>query len=367
MGKYLEELKIIQKEYFNLISSFGLSDSEDTFYSSAVNLIEKCEHFWTSKVPQIDIILADLTQTEHCFILEGAVYLDTKNNGHYKYVTLGDYHFLNDPFVKMRNLFAFGKGSVTKKCKEYFINAYNDTLSILKDYPNTFYFISLEVLCAKEFDENIDIGEKVYWDIISDALGNNYRSITDLENNFDSIDELECVIRPELNKHFIFSSKEDVELPLKTRIDDYCKYNQEMARVKYKTEMQKFYCSTISYIQQAVCITLKCLQYRLHPFIRFDITFHYLFLLFNCFQKDENVDILQRDLIISFIMATRILGNEIKDIPFDVFASICKKGKLYEQICENSFPNDQNIAALHLKDVVKCIEERYHALFGIRS
>lgn len=243
MSKYLSELKAIQRQYADLITSFDFSQVDDSFYYKAVDLIEKCEQFWTCKSEQLSITLNDLTSCSRCYVLEGAVYLDVKNQGQYEFVTLGDYHFLNDPFVKMRHFFGLGKSAVTDHCREYFIDAYNDTVSILKDYSEYLFFISLKVLCARQFDEDIATGEKVYWDIISDALGKEYRSLDDLGADYHTIDEIENVMRPEVNKYFIFSGRSDANLSqeidtmqIDTEIANYEKKLKEVIANKTRLE-----------------------------------------------------------------------------------------------------------------------------------
>ena len=363
MSKYLSELKAIQRQYADLITSFDFSQVDDSFYYKAVDLIEKCEQFWTRKSEQLSIILNDLTSCSRCYVLEGAVYLDVKNQGQYEFVTLGDYHFLNDPFVKMRHFFGLGKSAVTDHCREYFIDAYNDTVSILKDYSEHLFFISLKVLCARQFDEDIAVGEKVYWDIISDALGKDYRSLEDLCTDYHTIDDIENAMRPEVNKHFIFSDRNDSNLSLKERVEKYCKLSQSMIVFGEQTEIQKFFYSTKSLVEQAVHISLNCLQFNLHPFVRYEVAFHYLVLLLNCFSDEKSVENYLLDVIISYLISAYVIGDEIDSISFVDYYSRCKNGKLTNKLLSAIDVSDLGLSSLNLRKVMDDISNVYHTIF----
>ena len=363
MTKYIYELKTIQSHYADLITSFDFSQIGDSFYYKAIELIEKCEQFWTHNCQKLAVILNNLTSCNRCFILEGAVFLDVKNKGQYKFATLGDYHFLNDPFVKMRNFFALGKDSITDYCREYFLDAFNDTVSILKNYSEYFYFISLEVLCAQQFDEDIKIGDKVYWDIISDALGKEYKSLKELENDYHTLDEVERAMRPEIMKHFIFSERKDVDLSLKERVEKYCENSQLIIALHIQTDIQKFYFSTVAFIQQAISISLNCLQFNLHPFIRYEVSFHYLILLLNTFASEKIIEAYLLDVIISYLISAWVVGDEVDGFTFSDFFSICKREKLTDKIYDKIKGKEFRISALNIKKTVEELLAIYHSIF----
>lgn len=354
----------MQKQYAELLASVDFSEEDDSFYYNAVTLIERCEQFWTGNIEKLSIILDDFTSSRNCFVLEGAIFLDVKNNGHYEFSVLGNYHFLNDPFVKMRNFFAFGKNSITDYCKKYFLDAYNDTVFILKNYSEYFFFISLEVLSSKQYDENMAIGDKVYWDIISDALGKEYKSLNKLKSDYRSIDEIEHDMRPEIAKHFIFSERNDIKLSLKERIEKYCKHGQSMVSTNNQDEIQKFYISTISLIQQAVDISLNCLQYNLHPFIRFEVVYHYLVLLLCNFTNKKKIRACLLDVIISYLLSTRIVGDEIERISFVDFYAACKKGKLTDKLYNKMDKVDLGSLTLNNREILDDLLKIYHSVLN---
>ena len=335
MNYYINDLKAIEKQYAELVNSFDFSSPGVSFYYQAIGLIEKCEMFWTSNRPKISRILDDLTSNSHCFVLAGAIFLDTNNSSHYEFAALGEYHLLNDPFVRMRNFFANGESS-------------------------------LDVLCAPRFDEYILLGNKAYWDLISDALNKDYRSLNDLKRDFHTLDEIEKAMRPELNKHFIFSDENDANLSLKERIEKYCEYNQSLISMDLQDDIERFYISTMGQIQQAIDITFKCAQYNLHPFIRFEVTFHYLLLLLGCFPKEKYVESLLLDVIISYLFSNYVIGNEIEKVTFDDYISFCSKEKLFDKMCGIVNANSNNAFSMSLAETVEKMSEEYHIALEYR-
>ncbi len=362
MNKYKSELRNIQMQYTELISSFDFANADDSFYHKAVTLIEKTEQFWMCNRQKLSIIIDDLSASNNCFVLVGVSFLDVKNNGHYEFAALGDFHFLNDPFVRMRKIFALGKNSVTDYCRKLFLDAYNDTVAILKNYADYFFFISLEVLCSNQFDENIMFGNEVYWNIISDALGKKYLSVDELQRDYQGLDEIERNVNSKVADCFIFSDKNDINLSLKTRVEKYCERGRTMVNIQSQTEVQKFYLSTISLIQTAVNILLNCLQFNLHPFVRYDIIYHYLTLLLYSLPNETEIKNYLLDVIISYFFSTRVIGTETYKIPFVDFYDECQQGKLTAKLYDKLNKIDLSVSKLNANEIIDELSSTYHSV-----
>ena len=361
MNKYSSEMTKIQKQYADLINSFCFSETED-FYYTAISLIEKCERFWTTNGQKMSMILDDLASSRRCCVLEGAIYLGIKNKEHYPFFSLGEYHFLNDPFVKMRYLFVNGEKGTTEYCKRYFLNAYYDTVSILKDYSNYFHFFSLDVLCAHQLNDFLLLGEKVYWDSISAAVGKECRSIKDLEDSFRTLDGIERAIHPDVLKQFVFLDSNDINLSLKERVERFCQFGQSIVGVKEHSDIQKFYIATITFVQQAVSIVAKCLQFKIHPFIRSEIVFRYSALILKGLSNEITADYLL-DAIVSYCISTFIIDKEADSIPFDEFASICLKERFSEKVFKEITITYVDSSAFHFDQIIDTLLKIYHSIF----
>lgn len=149
-------------------------------------------------------ILSDLSASAQCFFLSGAIYLDISGNGHYAFGAIGERSIINDPVLRMKNFFISNINSVSDRLKHYFFSAVSDTITVLEQYSDYFIVISIESLLYADADDNLELGEKVYWDVLSSALNYDIRDLEALRNKFPTIGELEKNLGIAA-KRFIFS------------------------------------------------------------------------------------------------------------------------------------------------------------------
>lgn len=197
MSKYMDDLKEIQQQYFNLINSYEIPNNKADFYSKTVALIDRCEAFWLSKKLQLSLIIEDITKDNNCFLLSGAIYLDVAGNGHYTFGALGDINIVSDPIIRMRGFFANGLDGINEYTITYFCDVFSDILNIQKDFSDEFIFISIDILYDSFRHENMRLIDKVYWDIISELLNKEIRSLKELKKEFTTIEKVEKNITKE--------------------------------------------------------------------------------------------------------------------------------------------------------------------------
>ena len=88
-------VKILQHE--SKINQEGLSVKDISF------LLDEIKCFWLERLKIIEFELEELTEKHLCFLLSGAIYLNVSEYEHFYFKSLGDYHLLYDPFLKMEN------------------------------------------------------------------------------------------------------------------------------------------------------------------------------------------------------------------------------------------------------------------------
>ena len=361
-NKYTIELKKIQQQYFDLIKSADITENDPEFYFKAVALIDKCEAFWLSKKIQLSIILDELTKNQKCFLLSGAIYLDVDGNGHYTFGALGDLNILNDPIVRMRGFFAKGLEGINENTKTYFWDALSDTLKIIDQYPNEFLFISIDILYDSVRKENLELIDKIYWDLISDIVNKEIRSIKNLTKAFATIDDIEKSIPKEKLDRLIFNDDSDVELSLKNRLEKYFNNSQIPLNLSIQNDIARFYFATFSQIQQAVEIIFKCLQFNLIPFIRYEVTIKYFMLIGSAFSKDLDLKETIDYSIIGYLYSAYIETEEVYKIDFKTFFNKCKEQQFIKSIY-NKLTNDGNdMHAMHVTEVLDEINNTFTSL-----
>ncbi|MDD4494293.1 MAG: hypothetical protein PHV32_08085 [Eubacteriales bacterium] len=364
MTKYMDDLSKIQREYFDLISDFNISEIEIDFYSKVVALVDKCEAFWLSKKQQLSLILDDLTKDKKCFLLSGAIYLDVKENGHYTFGALGDMNILNDPIIRMRGFFASGIDGINEHTISYFRDAYMDTIDILKNYSEEFIFISVDILFDSFQKDNMKLINKAYWDIISKLLNKEIDSLEIMKNTFSSIDEIEKCMSKKALDTLIFSDAYDIELSLNMRLNKYFNDSQLPLSFSIKNEIEMFYFATFSQIQQTLDIVFKCLQFNLIPFIRFDVTFRYFTLIGGAFSNDKTLKELLNYSVIGYIFSEYVDIDRIYENDFESFYSKCKREHFTEKVYNRIIQGNKDAWSFHIGDIINIIKETLYNIEG---
>ena len=147
---------------------------------------------------------------------------------------------------------------------------------------------------------------------------------------------------------------------LKERVEKYCKCRQSMIALGEQTEIEQFFNSSISLVEQAVHISLNCLQFNLHPFIRNEVAFHYLVLLLTCFSNEKSLENYLWDVTMSYLISAYVIVDEIDSISFGDYYSKCKKGKLTEKLFSIVKESDLKIQSLNLEKLVDDISNLFH-------
>ena len=324
MSKYNNELKNIQRHYLEILHSFSPDAEGEEFYFRAVSLIDKCESFWMSKRIELSVILDDLTDTEQCFLLSGAIYLDIANNGHYDFGAIGERNIINDPILRIKGFFDDCNKNVSIRLKEYFSDAISDTITVLERFGDYFIVISMESLLFADADENNKLAEKVYWDILSNVLNCNVRSIEALRTQFSTIDDLENGLG-ENAKRFIFSNMQDSDLSLTNRVKKWFNDNNQMKKMKLTNEIDLFFIASIAQIHQAFDILIKCSMFNLFPFIRFDVSFQYFVLLAEAFSDDDSLKRRIEYAIVCYLFVHYIIPENVYETDFFKYCNLCKE------------------------------------------
>ncbi len=357
MAKYTDDLKEIQQQYSKLIRSSNVSYDPGNFYFDAISLVEKCEAFWLSKNQQLSLILDDLTKENKCFFLSGAIYLNVAENEHYTFAALGDIHILNDPFVRMHGFFANGLDGINIHTISYFRDVYADTQNILDNYYDQFIFLSVDIMFDSVEKDKLKVISKGYWNVISSLLDTDINSVKEMKQQYSSIDDIEKHLSVKALNSLIFNDTDDAKLSLKARINKYFNDSQLPMNIKIDDDFQRFHFATFAQISQAMEIILKCLQFNIIPYVRFDVTFRYLLLIGGAFNSDAKLKYILDYTIIGYLLSENINSHEIAKMGFESFYGKCNKNHYIDIVYSKLNENGNDMHFLHVEDVINEIIE----------
>jgi len=359
MIKYNKEISAIQKDYLNILMPYKESlNATSDFLMESTLLIEDIKKFWLSQSSYISLMLDSMTK-KNCTLLCGAIYLGVEDNEEYIFTTFGYNRFLNDPFIRMEPILLGQTGEITPYAKSYFENAYNDTIAILQSFSNEITFVPMQLLYNRQIKDHKDTISHGYWGVISSLLKGDFSSAEDLKSSFPDCASIEKSLSEESLTHLIFLDPSDIEITLSQRINKYFQENSAMLPIDYDDEIDKFIFATYAQITQVLDILLMCLYFNVIPFIRYEITFHYLILLSGSFREQKEISTVIIKTIIIYLFYHNIDRRIFDSIVFTDYSEHMKHNDLLEKVISRITSNGESFFAKKVDEIVSIIQEEF--------
>ncbi len=359
----IKELENIQNDYTRLIESYSDTFKTGEFdYSIVSSFIEEVEVFWLERLDSARLLLDMLTSNNECYLLSGAMYLDSKNNEHFFLKTLGDYQIVYDPFIKMEpfirnNLVRMGR----QKTKDFFMKVFRDTYNVLTECKNDFIILPVTHLAwSLEKEKHMEILREIHLNFISGILGKEIKSV----NNFYGLYKSYAQIIEDLDEFYIdnliFNGIEDTEIGLDERINKYIETNvQEM---KDNSEVEKFMLSTYTMIAQITDILLITLNLRLIPFIRYDVTFRYFLMMNKLVREDKETSSMLNKTILAYLFYERYPNRFFNDFNYNEYVSKLKDYNLLEDVSSTLNLKNNQLEDYGVQEIIETISGKFEKI-----
>lgn len=306
----LQKIQHYQSEYYQLIRQTKIIDTEKLTFNKIAAFIDEIKYFWLKRLDIIDLELSDLTENHTCFLLTGAIYLNIHNNEHFYFKSLGDYHLLPDPFLKLENFFRVPEDKVNAiKFVELFNNVLLDTLNLLEKYQKFFYILPIRELAIDEELEYQKLIDNFFISFLSSAFGRQFANQDDFCNAYTTFEDIESNLEPQLRDRLIFNDYIDENLSLREKIEIYSESQISCSQLMSgESETKIFLAILYSYVAQVSGILLTCAILHVNPYIRFEVTFHYLLLIMHTFTKEQYLKSLIEKTIIFYVFRRMMDG-----------------------------------------------------------
>jgi hypothetical protein len=360
MEKYIKEISDIQNTYYDILRSHQyLFEETDNFSYEAMLLVEELKRLWAERLSNISLILDSLTNTGNSVLLCGAIYLDVKENEEFIFSTFGPHHFLNDPLLKMEPFLLGQSGHATADAKDYFKNVYIDTLQTLSSFSNEITFLPFYQIYSSQIKDTRQTINNGYWGVISSLLKGSYSSINDIKKSFSDINSIEKGLTHESLRNLIFIDRSDAETGLLQRIDRYFSENSNMLPMDCDDEIAKFVISTFGQIAQVLELLLMCLFFNVIPFLRNEITFHYLMLLSGSFMKHKEISSVINKTIIIYLFYYSVDRHKFDNLNFTEYSQKMREYDLLGKIYSELNCNDDSFFKNNVNDIVDIIQDQF--------
>ncbi|PFE48189.1 hypothetical protein CN318_29750 [Bacillus cereus] len=356
----MKELENIQNDYTKLIESYS-----DTFefgefdYSIVSSFIEEVEVFWLNRLETTSLLLDMLTSNNECYLLSGAIYLDSKNNEHFPLKALGDYQIIYDPFIKMEpfirnNLPQMGE----QKTADFFKKVFRDTFNILTNLKNEFIILPVVQLAWNlEIDKHMQILQDIHMNFLSGILGKELKSTDHFYELYKSYSQIIEDLDGFYLENLIFNGVEDAEIQLEERINKYIGDNLQMA--SDKPEAEKFMLATFAMIAQITDILLIAINLKLIPFIRYSVTFRYFLIMNKLVSEDKETKSMLDKSIIAYLFYEQYPNSFFSDFSYNEYVSQLKEYNLIDDVSKSLNLISNDLENYHVQEIIKTIVGKF--------
>jgi hypothetical protein len=354
-----------QEEYLNLLLQYKEDvQASDLSVTKICALLDEVKCFWLKQIKPIEFELEELAESQTCFVLSGAIFLNVSEYEHYFFKSLGDCHIISDPFSKFEMIFRHPEDEINVVYTvNYFKRAFLDTLEILTTYKGYFYVLPIQEIAIEEPQKHRELLDMFFWKFISEAFGDDFKSNKDFHEKYKTLEEVETGLSSYVRNHLVFDDLADRNLSLRERVEKHSsQYTNISSAIAIKSDVQSFLIAVFSYIAQIADVLYVCSVLRLNPYIRFDITFTYFTMVMNIFVDDENLRKMIERTLICYIFYKATDESKFEDIAFSDYCKRLENKALLNSIIYKIHVQGIDIFKDDTSKVVKIIEEEFESI-----
>jgi hypothetical protein len=261
------ELQKLQFEYRKILEN----TSRNIFQRDSTAVIDEINIFWHRNKKLVQSILRYLHKPYNAYVFTAATIMDIDDYEHYPFVSLGEYHFWDDPIYTYSKIIGKGNNnSFGDKMRKQVISTINDNIKILEYTPDIIYILPIRLLSNTDDNTVHNAAQQAFLSLFQNNVDFNY-----YRKNFKTISDIKNGLSHGIENSIIFSEDDDNSLDFETRFRDY-KASTILPLKNDATDAEVFWFCIYSYLAQAFDIMLMCTEYQLIPYIRFEVAFKYM-------------------------------------------------------------------------------------------
>jgi len=351
-----------QSEYHELISQFTSSHNINELTPRQIALfMDEVKYFWMKRLDIIGVELESLTERNTCYLLSGEIYLNVSENEHFYFKSLGDFHLLHDPFLKIEHFFRIPEGLIDKgEYVNYFRRVLIDSIKVLENYQLNFFILPIQLLAIEINQKHHEVIDKFFFNFLSSMFGKKYEEQDLFCVDFNTFEEIENQLEPYVCDRIVFDSvgKETISLrrKIEMHITSQPSYTQLIAGLP---EAKVFLVILYSYVAQISDTLLVCSVLRLYPYIRNEVTFSYLLLIMFTFIEDEMLRDMIEKAIVFYIFRKEMDGAFEHFESFEYYCEKIGEKKALPKILSNMRASDIDIFQGGIQKIAKIIQELF--------
>jgi len=361
----LQNIQRSQIEYLDLLLQHKeYIQVDDLSVTKICTLLDEVKCFWLKQLKSIEFELEELAESQTCFVLSGAIFLNVSEYEHFFFKSLGDCHIISDPFSKLEMIFRHPEEDINiGNTVDYFKRAFFDTLEILTTYKGHFYVLPIQEIAVEDQQKHRELLDTFFWRFISNAFDDEFKSHEDFHKKYNNFEEMEAGLNSYVREHLVFNHLSDRNLSLRERVEKHSgEYTNISSAIVARSDVQRFLIAVYSYIAQIADILYVCSVLRINPYIRFDILFSYFTLVMSVFIEDKNLRGMIEKTLICYLFYRTIDESRFENTTFSDYCGRLKNKPLLNPIIEKIRSQNIDIFNDDTSKVVEIIETEFKTI-----
>jgi hypothetical protein len=356
-----------QEEYLKLVQSYSDTvDQNDFSISQICCFLDEVNIFWLKRRQIIQFKIEKITENNVCFLLSGSTYLNVSENEHYFYKSLGDLHFLPDPFEKIEPFYRLRNVNLqVNEIISLFKTTFSDTLEILSKYKSQFIFLPINKLTYFDEKELQKTFYKTTWNFLSQILKTGIDDEDRFHKTYNRYEDIEEDIKDFFLDYLLFNDQHDRDLSLRQRLNLYiANQNELFTIINGFSETEIFFISLYSLISQATDILFKCAELEISPYIRSLVPINYLSLITSIVLEQPKIKwIIENTMIFYWFHRTTEI-EKITKYKFQQYCQLIKKVDILDSVRDLIIEKEIDIFSDSNQPVISLMKEIISNLDG---
>ncbi|MFS1000423.1 hypothetical protein [Enterococcus casseliflavus] len=352
--KFMEELIKIQNEYIYLLE-LGLTEWGDEYF---VEFIEEINLFWKRNENVLNKIYEYEFPYLETVFLTAVTKVDLEYLQHYSMKISGEICLIDDPLISYLNLlYKDLSPKMSKKFSDVIQDNIRDSIELYKTASNDFFILPLRTIIPIEA---VTKATKQFFISLFEGIS----SIEDYFEKINTFEDIELYLKESVKDWILFGWKDEKGVnSLKERFMDFV--NMEYMGDKEASISEIFYFSQTGYLAQGMNILFTMTKTNFVPYIRGNLPFRYLTILYGSLKDSLHLDLDQQIIrtSISYFFERIFDFAKHKDLSYEEFLSKIRDLKLYRYVFQKLHLENKELQDTSLGDINLTVNEFYEKEF----
>lgn len=302
----LYEILEVQKEYKDLLVLLRNKLTQD----SSASILDEIEVFWYKHRRLVRNAIQYLAKPYQTYVFTAAVILDIDDLEHYPFLCLGDCHIWDDPiysYICMKE--ESPNEEFNREIVEQIQRTIDDNIRIISELNDYILILPVRMISEVDPDNIISTSEKAFFSLFKQPP----TSFDEYLKQYTTIEDIDKGISEGIKDRIIFSEN---DTPSDSFIDRFNtnKSDSHLPLRDNATDAEVFFMRVFGYISQAIDIISNAVTYRFVPYVRYDVAFKYILILYGASEEIPESNLWINKLIVAHFLHKSFDKKSFKSI-----------------------------------------------------